>query len=124
MKRILTAGALALTLAGCAAGPYAAGPYYDTYDYDAYGNPVYYGGPASYADPAYYSGPSVSFGYYYFDNDGQRHWRVGDRGRWSGQRDDHRGWSGRGNDGRASNPPNSGQSYPSNAIRQDPGAGR
>ena len=81
MRKILLIGAIAAAgLAGCATGPYDSygyGPgYYDPYYNDGYGAPAFYG-------------PSVGFGYYYFDNEGRRHWRNEDRS-------DGRRWQGRG----------------------------
>ncbi|HZQ62421.1 MAG TPA: hypothetical protein VFC24_13785 [Casimicrobiaceae bacterium] len=78
MRKTLLIGAIAVAgLAGCATEPY------DTYGY----GPGYYD-PYSYYGAPYY-GPSVGLGYYYFDNDGHRHWRDRDRS-------DGRHWQGRG----------------------------
>src|SRR5437868_7269651 len=81
MRKTFLIGALAVAgLAGCATGPYdnygyGYGPTYDPYYYN-YG----YGAPG-------YFGPEIGFGYYYFDGDGNRHFRDrGDRGRHFGGR--------------------------------------
>ena len=83
MKKTLALGAVALALAGCA------GTYYQ----DGYGSayePYYYDN--GYGAPSYY-GPGVGLGYYYYDNNGHRQWRDGDRhdsGRqWNNDRGDH-----------------------------------
>jgi hypothetical protein len=90
MKRMLALGAAALALGGCAG-------YYDPYggygyNYGAYPDAVY-AAPAYdtyYYGQPWYAGPSGSVGFYYYDNDGNRHWRErGNDGRWS----DHR-WNG------------------------------
>ncbi len=92
MRKTLLIGAIAVAgLAGCASGPYndgyGYGPGYDTYGYGPGYGPYYYDG---WGAPSYW-GPSVGLGYYYFDNDGHRHWRDGDRGN-----DGGRHWNGRG----------------------------
>lgn len=97
MKISFALGAFALALGGCAAGPYYDGGY-------GYGNGPYYDGYYGYGAPAY-ERPSLSLGYYYFDNDGRRHWRDGRdaregdhrwRGRdWNNDRGDRRDWNDR-----------------------------
>lgn len=89
--KLLVALAFALTLAGCASGPYTAydGAYYDGYRPYAYGNP-YYSYPG-----AYYGYPGVVGGTIYYDR------RDYDRDHWRNRsRDDRDHWQGRGRDDR------------------------
>jgi hypothetical protein len=87
--------AFALTVAGCASGPYSAydGGYYEGYRPYAYGSP-YYDYPG-----AYYGYPGVIGGSIYYDRrDYDRDWRNrsrDDRDHWQGRGRDDRGGRGR-----------------------------
>ena len=86
-RALLAAGAAALALAGCAAGPYYDNGYYGNgsygngyYDNGYYGS-NYYGAPGYY-DPGY-AAPGVGFGITYSE---RNYYRDGDR-HWDGRRD-------------------------------------
>jgi hypothetical protein len=99
--KLLVALALALTVAGCASGPYA----YDSVYYDGY-RPYAYGGSSYDYSPGYYAYPGVIGGSVYYDRrdydrDQSRNRYRDDRDKWQGRgRDDRDNWQGRGRDGR------------------------